>query len=507
MTRHGGGGRGHGSWERGGPDGPYGKDGEAVGTGADEGYGTDGPYGGEETGPERALGRGDGRYRDDDDSGSGSGSGAEGRSYRRPGGHGDDTTRTFPALPPVRGRGFAETWWGRTWVRALEDTALEAEQLKRGRRQARAGAVGAVSVRPGRITAVVRDRDGTGHRSDVLLQELDDAGWDRFLGMAVERAAHIAALLDREMPPHLVEDAAAAGVELLPGIGDLEPECDCGAWDLCPHAAALCYEVARLLDRDPFVLLLLRGRGERRLLDELQERSASLAAAPGGERRAPEGVPAAEAFAMGGIRPPLPPEPGLPDEPGLPPSLDAGTEPPPGIDPDALEFLATDAAARAHRLLAKALGPHHELRAPEPELAVGEDAVRLAAGVPGPVIAARLAAAAGRSRADLALAVRAWEAGGPAGLLVLDDAWAPGPEVLAGAVPALDAAWDEADRPRLRAGGPGRWTVVGEETQLRLDGDGRWWPFRKQKGRWCPAGPADPDPAAALEGARAAGAG
>ena len=43
--------------------------------------------------------------------------------------------------------------------------------------------------------------------------------------MAVERAGHIAALLDREMPPHLVEDAAAAGVELLPGIGDLEPRC------------------------------------------------------------------------------------------------------------------------------------------------------------------------------------------------------------------------------------------------------------------------------------------
>ncbi|MCZ0982668.1 hypothetical protein O1L60_37395 [Streptomyces diastatochromogenes] len=49
------------------------------------------------------------------------------------------------------------------------------------------------------------------------------------------------------------------GLDLLPGIGDLEAECGCEAWDHCPHTAALCYQVARLLDEDPFVLLLMRG--------------------------------------------------------------------------------------------------------------------------------------------------------------------------------------------------------------------------------------------------------
>lgn len=177
-------------------------------------------------------------------------------------------------------------------------------------------------MRPGRITAVVRDRDGTGYRSDVLLQELSDDAWDRFLDMAVDRAGHIAALLDREMEPHLVEDAAGAGVDLLPGIGDLEPECTCGTWDHCPHSGALCYQVARLLDEDPFVLLLMRGRGERRLLDELQVRSTARAVR-GAEGDAPEdvdrevyGVPAGEAYAAGSILPPLPGPPPVPAEPG-----------------------------------------------------------------------------------------------------------------------------------------------------------------------------------------------
>lgn len=162
---------------------------------------------------------------------------------------------------------------------------------------------------------MVRDRDGTAYRSDVLLQQLGAGAWDRFLDMAVDRAGHIAALLDREMPPHLVEDAAGAGVDLLPGIGDLEPECTCEAWDHCPHSGALCYQVARLLDEDPFVLLLMRGREERRLLDELQVRSAARAVRAGGggaregaddAEREVRGVPADEAFAAAGILPPLP---------------------------------------------------------------------------------------------------------------------------------------------------------------------------------------------------------
>ncbi|MGW1882494.1 SWIM zinc finger family protein [Streptomyces sp. NPDC001970] len=430
--------------------------------------------------------------------GNGNGNG-NGRGYE-----GEDE-RTFAALPPAHGRGFAQTWWGRAWLQALEDTALDSEQLKKGRKQARDGAVGAVSVRPGRITAVVRDRDGTAYRSDVLLQELTDDAWDRLLDMAVDRAGHIAALLDREMPPHLVEDAAGTGVELLPGIGDLEPACSCEAWDLCPHTAALCYQVARLLDQDPFVLLLLRGRGERRLLDELQVRSA--ARAEHEERPAGVPVPAAvgarEAFAAADILPTLPDSPPLPPEPGVPPSLDTETAPVPGIDADALEFLAADAAARAHRMLVEALDAGHERRPVEPQLTEGQDAVRLAAAHAGgahvpAVIAARLAAGSGRGRSGLDLAVRAWRFGGAAALAVLEDDWVPDAETLNRAEARLAAAWDEGERPRLRAAGAGRWTVVGADAQLRVGPDGRWWPYARSGSTWAPAGPAAPDPAAAL---------
>jgi uncharacterized Zn finger protein len=418
--------------------------------------------------------------------------------------------RVFAAPPPARGRGFATTWWGHRWLKALEDTALDAERLRQGRRHARAGAVGAVSVRPGRLTAVVRGEDGTAHRADVLLRRLTAAEWERLLDTIAREAGHLAALLDRHIPPALADDAEAAGVGLLPVIGDLEPACDCGEWDHCAHTAALSYQAARLLDADPFVILLLRGRPEPALLAELQRRNAARAPAREGAReREPAGVPAAEAYA----RPlaPLPPPPPAVAEPGTPPALGGGAAPGPGLDVEALEFLARATAVRARRLLAEALSAGHAARPPQ-ELSRWQDAVRLAVPASEPAhpprarILKRLAEGCGRTPRELETAVRAWQFGGPAALAVLEDPALPVP---AQAVARLATAWEGEDegtagaRPVLRGAG-NRWTAVGTGAQLRCGPDGRWWPYRKEGGRWCPAGPAEPDPAAALAAALAA---
>ncbi|AKH81214.1 SWF or SNF family helicase [Streptomyces sp. CNQ-509] len=422
---------------------------------------------------------------------------------------------TFEALPPSRGRGFAHTWWGRAWQKALEDTVLDGTLLRRGRKHARAGAVGAVAVRPGRLTARVLGEDRTPYRTDVLVQQLDDADWERLLDTIADRAGHIAALLDRDMPPELDEDAAAAGVSLLPGIGDLQPECGCGEWDHCEHTAALSYLVARLLDADPFVLLLMRGRGEARLLADLQERSAARAEQEAGSAGSAVpavavGVRADEAYAAPPR--PLPPAVGPVAEAGTPPVLTGGAEPAAGLDVAALEFLVADTAVRARRLLADALAPDHAGAPLPPELTESQDAVRMAAtaksagpgdgsdadaGGAAARIAVRLARGSGRDRGGMERAVRAWRHGGAAGLAVLEDEWTPDPAALARATDQLAAAWDPDTRPRLRATGT-RWTAVGRGAQLRYGPDGRWWPYRKEGTTWTPAGPPAPDPAAAL---------
>ncbi|GAA2815678.1 SWIM zinc finger family protein [Saccharopolyspora taberi] len=188
----------------------------------------------------------------------------------------NDRVRGFPAFPKgTRRRSrFARTWWGNAWLRAVEDTALDPDQLVHGRRYAFGGHVGPIAVSPGRIAATVSGEAGE-HRTELVLEELSEVEWDRFLERVSARSGHIAALLEGEMPEELVASADDAGVRLLPGIGDLEPDCDCPDFEHpCRHAAALSYQASWLLDADPFVLLLMRGKGRRELLERLRVSSA-----------------------------------------------------------------------------------------------------------------------------------------------------------------------------------------------------------------------------------------
>ncbi|MEC3976789.1 SWIM zinc finger family protein [Amycolatopsis sp. H20-H5] len=284
----------------------------------------------------------------------------------------DDLVRGFPAFAAAGGRGpFARSWWGRAWVTAMEETALDQRQLRQGRRYAAAGLVGPITVSPGRIAAVV-DGEGDGqYRTELRLAELTGVEWDRFLDRVASRAGHLAALLDRDMPHDLVAAADDAGVHLLPGIGDLDPECDCPGWELpCRHAAALSFQVSWLLDADPFVLLLMRGKGEREVLDELQRRNAPRLVRAG---RGDEDVLAREAYARNGE--PVP-------EVGDVVATGRLTVPSaPGIPAETFAMLAENAVEAAKAMLAT----------PEaPRLTRAQDAVRLAATFPGSPTAARL---------------------------------------------------------------------------------------------------------------------
>lgn len=415
------------------------------------------------------------------------------RSMAAPGRDGEHR-RTFPAFPgrATADGGFAETWWGQAWVTALEEGALDPERLARGRRYAERGHVDAITVTPGQVLAYVRGSRPRPYRVRVELRTLDDAAWQRLLDTAADRPGHIAALLDKELPHSLAD----CGVPLLPGPGDLVPHCNCpDSGHPCKHAAALCYQTARLLDADPFVLLLLRGRGQRELIDALSRLSAARAArAARSEDPAPlPGVRASEALAPRRL-PPLPPPLPAPAHPEQPPVYPAA---PGGPDPFALDQLATEAASRAHALLTTG----HD---PVGELTLWQDAVRLAAARPGSgltaatrALYATLAAATGRTAADLARAVAAWRQGGLEGLTVLEEPWDPPAGRFDRARPLLRAADFPAFRPWRN-----HLTHPHGHLQLRLGRDGLWYAYESEPGRddWWPRGTPDHDPVGALTG-------
>lgn len=411
----------------------------------------------------------------------------------------DDLRRTFEAVPARASdtaEPFADSWWGRAWVDALESLSMDEGRLARGRTYADGGHVAAITVTPGRVIAYVHGSRPRPYRAELRLRTFSASDWDTFLDAVAARPGHLSALLDKDMPHSLVDTAGETGIRLLPAAGDLDPDCSCPdrGWP-CKHVAALCFQTARLLDSDPFVLLLMRGRGERELLDELGRRNAEHSARERPATPAMPSLPAAEALA-GRFLPPLPAPLPVPPYPGQPPSY---PDLPGAHDPLSLDHLASDAAARAHALLTTGDDPIAGL-------STWQDAVRIAASRPTAGLTAttralyrELAYATGRSTTDLARAVAAWRQGGAEGLAVLESPWDPPAGPFDRARPALAAA----DFPRFQ---PWRnhLTNAGGTLQLRFGHDGRWYGYESDPGAddWWPRATPDTDPVGALTALR-----
>ncbi|CAL9329801.1 hypothetical protein [Streptomyces sp. enrichment culture] len=419
----------------------------------------------------------------------------------------DRGARGFSAFAARRGgRARGQSFWAAQWTEAVEDVWPEEGPLKKGRSFARTGRIGPITVSPGRVAAEVYGGEET-CTARLTLTVLDDDEWDLLWEKTADRPAETEALLAGDLPEDLLEAVEDARVRMLPGYGDLDADCDCDALDHpCPHATALAYQLSWLLDTDPWLLLLIRGRTAEEAVEELTAALLLRALTGAGGQDEPEGpgetgtppaatatTPHPRAYAAqraAYARPatPLPALPPLPRPPAAP------EEPPTGIEADPLDRLAADAALRARELLAYA---HGSGTAPPGPLDAWQDTVRLAATHPDPRAVQRLREGCGRPAEDLDRAAAAWRTGGRAALQVLEHPWTPPAQQTARARTALATAWEAEELPPITVDG-NRWTLTGRGLQLRLGQDGRWYPYRRRGTRWWPAGPPSADPAETL---------
>jgi uncharacterized Zn finger protein len=181
---------------------------------------------------------------------------------------------THPRIPPRRGGSRAGTWWGKAWVRAVEEAAYGEAELKQARSLSRSGRVGGITVDPGRFLAAVEDGDDVATVSGSV-PVLDQDGLAAFAETVAAESGRIGALLHGDLPHPLVEHAEETGLELLPYGGELSTRCSCEPWaDPCHHALAVLYQLTWLMEADPFVLLELRGIERDDLLARLHSASA-----------------------------------------------------------------------------------------------------------------------------------------------------------------------------------------------------------------------------------------
>ncbi|MDP2876638.1 MAG: SWIM zinc finger family protein [Holophaga sp.] len=166
---------------------------------------------------------------------------------------------------------FGTTWWGRLWIRGLEQLGDDYEnRLPRGKKYAEEGAVSHFTVKPGEIQAKVHGRKT--YNVTLGLPALSPAQWEKALERIALESRFVASLLAGEMPQGLDETFREAGASLYPRVPkELQTHCDCPDWaNPCKHVAASCYIMAEALDRDPWLLFDLRGKTKDQILEALQ---------------------------------------------------------------------------------------------------------------------------------------------------------------------------------------------------------------------------------------------
>ncbi len=167
---------------------------------------------------------------------------------------------------------FTETWWGSRWIQALR-------RFGRGWPRSLANARGAtggihdLNISPGCIEAVVPGEKGDSFQLRILLRTLPDATWQRILRRLAGKALYAAKLLSGEMPRDIERVFSQSRASLFPRRQhEVEVSCSCDQADHpCAHVAAAQFVLAEAFDRDPFLLLELRGRSRDQVLAALRE--------------------------------------------------------------------------------------------------------------------------------------------------------------------------------------------------------------------------------------------
>ncbi|MFA9429531.1 hypothetical protein [Egicoccus sp. AB-alg2] len=168
----------------------------------------------------------------------------------------------------------ARRWWGQRWLEVLDAAgASNARRVQRGQGLARRGAVSDVTVEPGVVRGTVREDRSAPCDVTITWELPGEDVWDRASDALASELRFTAALLDGQLPEGVAQVLADVGVPVLPHFDDLHFRCSCDPERrVCQHAAGVHTVAGAAIDRDPFLLLRLRGRDREDLLRDLRAR-------------------------------------------------------------------------------------------------------------------------------------------------------------------------------------------------------------------------------------------
>ncbi len=155
-------------------------------------------------------------------------------------------------------KSYGNTWWGKQWLNALNQIDFS-NRLPRGRTYANKGLAGNIQIKDNKITAEVQGSRPRPYKVSFTVPPFSNQEKAKITEAVIENPMHLSSLLNRKLPPVLMQLCAAKGVSLFPASwNDIEGACSCPDWAVpCKHMASVIYLVANEIDQNPFLVFEL----------------------------------------------------------------------------------------------------------------------------------------------------------------------------------------------------------------------------------------------------------
>lgn len=163
-------------------------------------------------------------------------------------------------------KSYGNTWWGQTWIEALE--RIDSNRLARGKTYANAGRVKNIKFSNGNISAGVKGSYYDSYNIKINLEKFTKDEIKSIKEIISQNPSIAIELGMGKLPESFLDLLEKEKLSLLPKRWrDLKSSCSCpDSANPCKHLAAVYYMIANEIDKDPLILLNLKGIEKEELI-------------------------------------------------------------------------------------------------------------------------------------------------------------------------------------------------------------------------------------------------
>ncbi len=158
----------------------------------------------------------------------------------------------------AHGKGIAASFWGKAWIRAVDEWKDYESRLPAGRSLLKNGGVIDLKIEKNKVSAyVAADRL---YRVNLRFREADGELMKELRRQCAGKLTSLVDFIKGELSEEVMALVSAPAYGVFPEYGDFRPDCDClDDAVLCRHAAAVLYGIAARLDDEPSLFFTMRG--------------------------------------------------------------------------------------------------------------------------------------------------------------------------------------------------------------------------------------------------------